>query len=362
MKTYGELVEPQRSLGVGFTLKKRRIYRNKNISPLRILSYIYNRTGRGGVLKHTKKRSCMSSRIVFGYFLLFFCFFAPAFAAIPAGYAGKPYGGTPLSIPGKFYADRADSGAINVTYYHPGNQKYTDMLKMTGIDPYFDCTLPGYENDVVINKGDIYWAYIEPNEWMKATIDVTVAGQYQMNMLATNGDGNKQPVMMLAAVYDGIDSIKTDTLKIPYIGSCGPYDFHSWFVAKGLDTITLKAGLQVLKVQTVSNGPFNVRWTELKELSTQIQPAVQPNTNAGLHFDICAFTNGSIVVHYTAPLATPAVVSVYDFQGKLLGVKTISNVRAGTNSISIKTGFAKGVYIVRISQAGRAIESKALIR
>jgi hypothetical protein len=304
----------------------------------------------------------MSFRTVFGRLLLLFCFFVPAFAAIPAGYTGKPYQGTPLSIPGKFYADRADSGASGVAYYHPGGINYQGMLKMTGIDPYFDCTLPGYENDVVINKGDIYWAYIEPNEWMKATINVTVAGQYQVNMLATNGDGNKQPVMMLAAVYDGADSIKTDTLRIPYIGSCGAYDFHSWFVAKGLDTITLNAGLQVLKVQTVSNGPFNVRWTELKQLSTQVQSVVQSTLNAGLRFDNCSFTKGTITARFHAPVAASARITLYDAHGRCVSSQAFSNVRLGANSVALKGSFAEGVYVVRIFQAGRAIEAKAITR
>jgi hypothetical protein len=303
----------------------------------------------------------MVNKHVCGRFLLFLCLFTPAFAAIPAGYTGKPYQGSPLSIPGIFYADRADSGAINVTYYHPGNGKYTDMLKMTGIDLYFDCILPGYQNDVVINAGDKYWAYIEPNEWMKATINVSVAGQYQVNMLATNGDGAKQPVMMLAMVYDGTDSVKTDTLKIPYIGTCGAYDFHSWFVAKGLDTITLKAGPQVLKVQTVSNGPFNVRWTELKALSTPVQLAGRnAATVAGLRLENPVFTNGTVTAHFFAPVAAPALISLFDSQGRLVCSQAIPNMRAGSNSVVMKGSFAKGVYVVRILQAGRSIERKAI--
>jgi hypothetical protein len=304
----------------------------------------------------------MFNKHVCGRFLLFLCLFTPAFAAIPAGYTGKPYQGTPLSIPGIFYADRADSGAINVTYYHPGNARYIDMLKMTGIDLYFDCILPGYENDVVINAGDKYWAYIEPNEWMKATINVTVAGQYQINMLATNGDDNKLPVKMLAAVYDGTDSIKTDTMKIPFIGSCGAYTFHSWFVAKGLDTITLKAGPQVLKVQTVSNGPFNVRWTELKALSTPVQSVALRTMSTGLRFDHCNFTNGNITAHFFAPVAAPARISLFDSQGRLVCSQAISNVRMGSNSIVLKGAFSEGVYVVRIFQSGRTIEAKVIMR
>jgi hypothetical protein len=303
----------------------------------------------------------MVSNHVCGRFLLFFCLFAPAFAAIPAGYAGKPYQGTPLSVPGIFYADRADSGAINVAYYHPGNGKYTDMLKMTGIDLYFDCILPGYQSDVVINAGDKYWAYIEPNEWMKATINVTVAGQYQVNMLATNGDGAKQPVKMLAVVYDGTDSVRTDTLKIPYIGTCGAYDFHSWFVAKGLDTITLKAGLQVLKVQTVSNGPFNVRWTELRQLSTPLQSSARQTVNSGLRFNNCTFTNGTITAHYIAPVAAPASITVFDAQGRLAGSQALSNVRTGSNSFTMAGRFTPGVYLLRLTQAGRTLEGKAVL-
>jgi hypothetical protein len=294
--------------------------------------------------------------------LLLFCCIAPAFAAIPAGYAGKPYQGAPLSIPGKFYADRADSGASGVAYYHPGNINYQGMLKMTGIDPYFDCILPGYENDVVINKGDIYWAYIEPNEWMKATINVTVAGQYQVNMLATNGDGAKQPVMMLAVVYDGTDTVNTDTLKIPYIGSCGPYDFHSWFVAKGLDTITLKAGPQVLKVQTVSNGPFNVRWTELKALSTPAIKVQQPRRSTDFRFDKLNVFNQSLTVTFTAPKAVPVRADLYNAQGRLIVTHVVDNVKVGGNSFSLRGNFSDGVYIIRMTLAGRNIEARTVLK
>jgi hypothetical protein len=290
--------------------------------------------------------------------LLLFCF-SPSFAAIPSGYAGKPYGGTPLSIPGKFYADRADSGACNVAYFHPGCPTYSNMLKMTGIDFAFDCVLPGYEADAVINKGDIYWAYIEPGEWMKATINVTTAGAYQINMQATNG--NQQDVLMLVTIYDGTDSTKSDTLRIPYIGTCGPYDFHSWFVAKGLDTLALSAGPQVMKVQTISNGPFNIRWTELAQLSTTAKQAAPSRTQSAFRIEGLSMNGAYASVRFITPNAGEVRVSLYNARGRLAGSEAFSNVRPGASSYVLKGRYAPGMYLVRIAQAGKTIEAKAAL-
>jgi hypothetical protein len=303
----------------------------------------------------------MSLRNVFGRLLLVFFCSLPAFAEIPPGYTGKPYQGTPLSIPGIFYADRADSGANGVAFFHPGNTNYQAMLKMTGIDFGFDCVLPGSQNDVTLTKGEIYWAYIEPNEWMKATINVTAAGQYTINMLATNGDDAKSRVVnMLLVVYNGTDSVRADTLKMPYIGTCGAYDFHSWFVAKGLDTITLKAGVQVMKVVSLSNGPFNVGWTELKALSTGVQHAALPVVKSGLRLDNLTVTNDAITARFFTTVASPARISLFDARGRMLCAEAVSSVREGTNNISLKGTFVEGVYLVRISQAGRTIEGRAV--
>jgi hypothetical protein len=293
-------------------------------------------------------------------FLLLFLFcFSSSFAAIPSGYTGKPYGGTPLSIPGKFYADRADSGACNIAYFHPGCPTYPNMLKMTGIDFAFDCVLPGYENDAMINKGDIYWAYIEPGEWMKATINVTTAGMYQINMQATNGD--QQDVLMLVTIYNGTDSTESDTLRIPYIGSCGPYDFHSWFVAKGLDTLTLSAGLQVIKVQTISNGPFNIRWTELAQLSTSTKQAAPGRGKSAFRIEGLLMNGANASVRFVTPNAAEARINLFDAQGRLAGSEMLSSVRPGANCVVLKGRYAPGMYLVWITQAGKIIKAKTAL-
>jgi hypothetical protein len=291
--------------------------------------------------------------------LLSAIFVSSAFAGIPAGYTGKPYQGTPLSIPGKFFADRADSGARNVTYYHPGGTDYAGMLKPTGIDFAFDCVLPVSKDELTLTKGYKYWAYIEPNEWMKATINVTTAGKYQINWCGTNG--LSEPIWMKVVVYNGADSIVADSLKIPYIGSCGPYDFHSWFIAKALDTITLSAGLQVLRVQTESNGPFNVLYTELVAISTAAQPVPAHQTKSALGFFSCKLTGTSFSASIRAPSSGAARLDLFDARGRIALSADISNVKKGENRLAIEGAFPAGIYLARLTQAGSSIEARVVL-
>jgi hypothetical protein len=147
----------------------------------------------------------------------------------PAGYAGTPYTGTPIAVPGTFEAENFDKGGSNVAYRDltsgnaGGQYRSADSVDIVASS---DSAGGGY----VVN-------YIQSGEWLAYTINVPADGNYEIALRAANknvaGAG-------FHAEIDGVDV----TGKVA-VGATGAWNSFQWFGKAG---VPLKAGTHVLKI------------------------------------------------------------------------------------------------------------------
>jgi hypothetical protein len=197
------------------------------------------------------------------FLLTAFTLAAASVAQVPAGYAGKPYKDVIQSVPGILQPELYDEGGAGVTWYdtdaHIGghnarNPTGVDLDPVAARDP----TVPG--STVQAKPGDVYWGWLANNEWLKMTVDVKQAGAYSIHaMVGTAMTGTSFRV----DAYQGTDSASSGALTLPFGGSCPIECYHYWNYAQNLGTITLKAGIQVIKLQIVRSG-YNLEYVELK--------------------------------------------------------------------------------------------------
>lgn len=145
----------------------------------------------------------------------------------------SPYpSGTPHAIPGTIEAENYDIGGEGVAYHDTtaGNQK------------------GGYRSDDVDIVAGIEGPYIAENpagEWLEYTVDVLTAGTYTIEMrVASAVDGGTFHIE-----FDGVD--KTAAVSIPNTGG-----WQTWTIVTR--TVTLSAGLQIMRIVHDTNGAISV--------------------------------------------------------------------------------------------------------
>lgn len=196
------------------------------------------------------------------------CLAAAATAQVPAGYAGTPWHDTIQTVPGRLEPERYDEGSTGVTWFDTGPKIGAYAVRNpTGVDldpvKAADQTVPG--STVKHTAGGIYWGWLENGEWLKMTVDVKQAGTYAIHaMVGTAMNGTSFRVDALR----GTDSVSSGTLTLPFTGNPCPVEcYHYWNYAKDLGTITLKAGIQVIRMQIVKSG-YNIEFVELVAAGT----------------------------------------------------------------------------------------------
>lgn len=175
---------------------------------------------------------------------------APAFADVPAGYAGTPYKGIATAIPGRVDFENFDVGGYNVgfmTNHHTlggpvgcsGGDYRTDadqptMCKTnqgTEVDKLTDGTLyPSAAMPV-----SYYIGAVRPGDWVQLTVNVKTAGTYKLS--STWASGADQIDVTLFC--NGVSKLNYKTT--------GGNDYHKWSVANLFGEVQLDAGVQVLK-------------------------------------------------------------------------------------------------------------------
>lgn len=190
------------------------------------------------------------------------CLAAHVSAQVPAGYAGKPWHDTVQVIPGRLEPERYDVGATGATWFDTGphiggytarNPDGVDLDPVKTTDP----NVPG--STVKVVAGNIYWGWLENGEWLKMTVDVKQAGTYAIHgMVGTAMAGTSFKVDAL----QGVDSVSSGTLVLPFGGACPVECYHYWNYAKDLGTINLKSGTQVIRLQIIKSG-YNIEYIEL---------------------------------------------------------------------------------------------------
>ena len=202
-------------------------------------------------------------------------------------YEGTPfhdskYQGGAQHIPGKIVCAYYDLGGEGIAYHdadaknngsgslNPADGSYLNEFRMSeGVDtsytkfgrnPQID---DSPYNKVAPPADLLYVGWTEPGEWFNITVDVAEAGNYSAELLYTSNRGggisfdvNGQPasaVVTLATTYDAADPVAWR-------------QWHHWNVARGIATLHLAAGRNVLTVHIVTNGQMNLATLDFKRV------------------------------------------------------------------------------------------------
>jgi MYXO-CTERM domain-containing protein len=205
----------------------------------------------------------------------------PALAAIPAGYLGKPFdpaiaGGPgivpptvkagPYALPGRVSFVNYDMGGDGVGYHTDAHYTTKDgdgyrsdrpsaTLSLTGPtkpDLYYD-TSPALDGMPYPNATDrdFYVGSVHPGDWFNYTVDVKTAGTYTLSSYFSTGNGppggeGGDGQMELDISVNGTKVATWHTVFPDYQNKA---NFHNWKGYPSFATLTLEAGLQVIKFQ-----------------------------------------------------------------------------------------------------------------
>jgi hypothetical protein len=178
----------------------------------------------------------------------------------PADYKGTPYKGVAQVIPGRVELENFDEGALNVTF---GTQHHDEPCSgqdyRTGPRPNI-CVTNGAptEQDKFVDgkrypaegKESYYMGYARPGDWVKCTVNVKKAGVYRVNTTAAN-----ETKKMTFSLY-------FNDVKKAEVTADGTGSYHIWKLHENICTVTLDAGLQVLKFQLNSEPHMNYDYLE----------------------------------------------------------------------------------------------------
>ena len=216
-------------------------------------------------------------------------FFAgPALADIPAAYTGKPFdpavaGGPkcpssvtagPYAIPGRIDFVNYDLGGDGVAYHtgdhitKGGTGYRTDVPTATfsltsdcipnGGPP--TCTNVWYETDPTLDgtpypsptTADFSVGAVQDGDWFNVTVNVATTGTYSLS--STWATGNGPPGGEGGNGDMGLEVFSNDTQLATWSAVFPNYnteaDFHHWKSYPSFATVTLVAGLQVIKLQS----------------------------------------------------------------------------------------------------------------
>jgi hypothetical protein len=178
---------------------------------------------------------------------------------IPAAYTGKPFGGTPQTIPGKIEIERYDTGGAGVAFQAdaPGAFNKCGFMRTDGLklqctqqqgSPQ-DKTAPGCG---VEPADQVYLGYIGAGNWYKYTVNVVEAGTYVIS-------GHEGVAGNTQMQFAFTDALKTAPLTLPSTDVCNFEAYHVWAVHPNLGEITLTPGKYVLTI-TVVAAAMNLDW------------------------------------------------------------------------------------------------------
>jgi hypothetical protein len=146
-------------------------------------------------------------------------------------YDQAPVSGNPISIPGAgatFEAEYFNCGGQNVAYHDNVAGNASGLYRTT---EDVDITASPGASGYVVNN-------FETGEWLSYTLNVAVAGPYDLGIKASNNLGTNT-----AAFHIEIDGTNVGAVAVPVTGS---WDTFGWFSKTG---VWLNAGQHVLKLQ-----------------------------------------------------------------------------------------------------------------
>jgi hypothetical protein len=182
---------------------------------------------------------------------------------VPGDYTGRPYGGTPQSIPGMIQIESYDTGGSGVAYKASGNGHgllcgvtRTDLIDL-------QCTgQAGSPKDQTQGTcaaltGDAYLGYIGTGDWLNYTVTVKEAGTYAISThVGVAG--------MTKLMFTFTPTMKTAALPLMGTSGCGVESYHVWAV-ENIGTIALQPGTYVMRLDFVAAG-LNIDWVAFTKM------------------------------------------------------------------------------------------------
>jgi MYXO-CTERM domain-containing protein len=179
-----------------------------------------------------------------------------AAAAVPAGYAGTPFGGTARSIPGRIEFEDFDDGAEDVSWRQDddtgtqfGNGCAGNSYRPVDPHPQLCMTNPvegdAYSAGALMgmpyptdSSGSIYIGYTHVSEWVKITVDVKQAGTYLLSSTWASEGGGADGIKFQVLFND------VEKANVTLAGTGG---YHNWVASDDFAMVELEAGLQVFQ-------------------------------------------------------------------------------------------------------------------
>jgi hypothetical protein len=278
------------------------------------------------------------------------------FAAIPAGYTGTPYQGTPQEIPGRVEFEKYDVGAENVTW-HTDNKNDGSGGNFRTDNPRpcicvtnkawpdgtreLDTFPDGKRYPDPIDSVSYYLGYTHPGDWVNCTVHIKQKGKYWISSSFSSDDPNIGTMIKFNNVATpGSTTFPTGTTK----------GFHLWRNYPKFASVELDTGLQVMyyEVFTYTHQNWDYLLFELEgaSVTSMEKPKVEFGFNA-------AVSSNFSTVNFN--LADPGLtrVSLLDCAGKEIRIFYNSALNAGRHSVGMNVqDLSKGVFFLNIQNNG----------
>jgi hypothetical protein len=186
----------------------------------------------------------------------------PEMPVNPLGnYAGKPWNGMVLPIPGIIQAELFDVGGEGVAFHDTDTVNHGNgMMNMSmsspqamfrraeAVDVSFTMATDKDPMGKVEELNQLYVGWIERQEWLKYTVSVAETGNYMISShVAVNNENS-------TISFSFEDGVATPPLPLPRSGS-----FFIWQHVDNMAIIKLNAGLHVLTIKFDTTG-YNLNY------------------------------------------------------------------------------------------------------
>jgi Carbohydrate binding module (family 6) len=194
-------------------------------------------------------------------------------------YKGKAFKDSIQHIPGKIQCEFYDQGGEGIAYHdtdtinsgsgrlNPADGTFLNEFRINeGVDiSYTKFRDPAIDNNpynvVEPNKNQLYVGWTEPGEWIKYTVSVKVSGTYSIGLMYTaSGDGGISLYMDEKQITPELKVPSTRNDKEPVAWR----QWHHWNRIENLTLVSLKKGIHVLTLKTVSNGNMNYDYLDFR--------------------------------------------------------------------------------------------------
>jgi hypothetical protein len=277
-------------------------------------------------------------------------------AAIPAGYTGTPYKGTPQEIPGRVEFENYDVGAENVTW-HTDNKNQGSGSDYRTDDPRpcicvtnkrwpdgtreLDSFPDGSRYPSATDTVSYYLGYTHPGDNVYCTVHVKVKGKYWISSSFSSDETTIGTMIKFNNVEKpGATSFPTGT----------PKGFHVWRTYPKFASVELDTGLQVMYYEVYNYTHQNWDYLLFELEGTPVLPLA--NQKPGCGFTAAVAPDLSTVNFY---LSDPGLtrISLLDCAGKEVKIIYNSMFNAGKHSVGMDVrDLSRGVFFLNIQNNG----------